>query len=75
MNKLEARFINPEVIEEIKNKEKSFVKLDISLQNQKDGIHLGTGILTKRKVKQHLKLLTNTLMEPLPFLQKTTNIV
>ena len=55
MNKLEARFINPEVIEEIKNEEKSFAKLDISLQNQKDGIHLGICILTKWKVKQLLE--------------------
>ena len=32
MNKLAARFIKPEVIQEIKNKEKSLAKLDISLQ-------------------------------------------
>ena len=33
MNKLAARFIKPEVIQEIKNEEKSYAKLDISLQN------------------------------------------
>ena len=52
MNTLAARFIKTEVIQKIKNEEKSFAKLDISLQNQKDDIDLGIGILTKRKVKQ-----------------------
>ena len=33
MNKLAARSIKPEVIQEKKNEEKSFAKLDISLQN------------------------------------------
>ena len=33
MNKLAAIFITFEVIQEIKNEEKSFAKLDISLQN------------------------------------------
>ena len=55
MNKLAGRFIKPEVIQEIRNEEKSFAKLDISLQNQKDDIDLGIGILTKRKVKQLLE--------------------
>ena len=52
MNKLAGGFIKPEVIQEIRNEEKSFAKLEISLQNQKDDIDLGIGILTKRKVKQ-----------------------
>ena len=47
MNKLAARIIKPEVIQEIRNEEKSFAKLDISLQNQKGEIDLGIGILTK----------------------------
>ena len=55
MNKSAARFIKPEVIQEIKDEEKFFVKLDISLQNQKDDIDFGIGILTKRKVKQLLE--------------------
>ena len=55
MNKLAARFIKPEVIQEIKNEKKSFEKLDISLQNQKDNNDLGIGILIKRKVKQLLE--------------------
>ena len=33
INKLAARFIKHEVIQEIKNEEKSFEKLDILLQN------------------------------------------
>ena len=41
MNKLAARFIKPEVIQDIRSEEKSFAKLDISLQNQKDHIAFG----------------------------------
>ena len=55
MNKSAARFIKPDVIQEIKNGEKFFVKVDISLQNQKNDIDFGIGILTKRKVKQLLE--------------------
>ena len=55
MNKLAARFIKPEVTQEIKKEEKSFAKLDISLQNQKHDINLGIAILTKRKLKQLLE--------------------
>ena len=55
MNKLAARFIKPEVIQEIKNEEKFFAKLDISLQDQKGDIDLGISILNKRKVKQLLE--------------------
>ena len=55
MNKLTAIFIKSKVIQEIKSEEKSFAKFDISLQNQKDNIDLGIGILTKRKVKQPLE--------------------
>ena len=55
MNKLTARFIKPEVIQKIRNEKKSLAKLDISLQNQKDNIDLGIGILTKRKVKERLE--------------------
>ena len=41
MNKLAARLIKSEVIQDIRSEEKSFAKLDISLQNQKDHIDLG----------------------------------
>ena len=55
MNKLAARFMKPEAIQETKSEEKSFAKLDISLKNRKGDIDLGIGILTKRKVKQLLE--------------------
>ena len=42
MNKLDGGLINPEVIQEMKNEEKSLAKLDISLQNPKDNFDLGS---------------------------------
>ena len=56
MNELAARFIiKPEVIQKIKNEEKSLAKLGISLQNQKDNVDLQTGILTRQRVEQLLE--------------------
>ena len=82
MNDLAAGFIKPEVIQEIKNVEKSFAKFKISLQNQKDDIDLGIGILTKRKVKQLFEngdisqeAFDKFFDRARAFFQKSTNIV
>ena len=47
MNKLVSKFIKPEVIQQLKQEESSFTKLNISLENQKSDPHLTVGILTK----------------------------
>ena len=52
MNKLASRFIKPEIIQENKNQGKSFAKLDISWENQKDDNDLGIGMITKRTLRQ-----------------------
>ena len=59
-----------------------FAKLDISLENQKDDIDHGIGILTKQKVKQLLEngdisqeTFDKFFDEARVFFQKPTNIV
>ena len=71
MNKLAARIIKPEVIQEIRNEEKSFAKLDISLQNQKGEIDLGTHQVTSGKQRYFSRSFCQILWWARAFFSKT----
>ena len=55
MNKLASKFIKPNVIQELKNAKKSFTKLDILLECQKDNNNLFIGFITKQTLKKLLE--------------------
>ena len=55
MNKLTSKFIKSNVIQELKNAKKSFTKLDISLECQKDDNDLFIGFITKQTLKKLLE--------------------
>ena len=47
MNKLASKFVKPDVIQQLKQQRSSFIKLSISLENQKSDPDLTAGIFTK----------------------------
>ena len=52
MNKLASKFIKPDVIRQLKDDKLSFSKLDTSLANQKDGVDLTIGNITKPQLRR-----------------------
>ena len=54
-NKLASRFVKPEVIQQINEEKKSFLALNVSRENQREGQNIHIRLLTKLLLKKFLQ--------------------
>ena len=77
MNKLASQFVKPEVIQQINEEKKSFLALNVSRENQREGqnihIHLLTKLLLKKLLQKDIKKLF-LLTLPINFMKLHANI-